>query len=52
MKPMTSNNLSQLRKQIMKSAIASFRIEGINISNRAAENSLKRIEAKLRKSSK
>lgn len=42
---------SDLRKQIMKSVIASFKIEGIKISTHAAENSLKRVEAKLRKSS-
>ncbi len=42
---------SDLRKQILKSAIASFNIEGIKISTHAAENSLKRVEAKLQKSS-
>jgi hypothetical protein len=51
MKP-SPKNPSDLRKQIMKSAIASFKIEGIKISNRAAENSLKRVEAKLGRLSK
>lgn len=44
-------NLQQLRQQIMKSAVASFRIEGIRISKDAAKNSLKKVEAKMRKSS-
>ncbi|WP_343658862.1 hypothetical protein [Chryseobacterium sp.] len=40
-----------LRQQIMKSAVASFKIEGIKISAHIASDSLKKVEAKLRKSS-
>ncbi len=40
-----------LRQRIMKSAVASFKIEGIRISTHDATDSLKKVEAKMRKSS-
>lgn len=39
-----------LRQQIMKSAVASFKIEGIKISSETATKTLKKIEAKMAKS--
>jgi hypothetical protein len=38
-----------LRAQILKSMVASFKIEGINISDEAAASSLKRIAVSLEK---
>ena len=48
-KPLT--NRTERRTQILLSAIASFRIEGISISNREAVEVLKKIELNLEKSS-
>ncbi|PIF46691.1 hypothetical protein CLU96_3730 [Chryseobacterium sp. 52] len=39
-----------LHQQIMKSAVASFKIEGIKISADVATKTLKKIEAKMAKS--
>lgn len=50
MKP-TPKKPSDVRQQIMKSAVASFKIEGIRISAREASGSLKRVEARMKKSS-
>ncbi|NML72163.1 hypothetical protein HHL23_20570 [Chryseobacterium sp. RP-3-3] len=41
-----------LRKQIMKSAVASFKIEGIRISPDEAAKTLKKVETKMAKSSR
>lgn len=51
MKP-TLQSSSKLREQIMRSAVASFRIEGIRISDQIAKNALRKVEAKLEKLSK
>jgi hypothetical protein len=46
-----SLNRTEKRAQILRSAIASFRIEGISISNQEAIAVLKKIELNLEKSS-
>lgn len=38
-----------LRAQVLKSAVASFKIEGINISKKDALNALKKVELNLGK---
>jgi hypothetical protein len=43
------NKVSALREQILKSLIASFKIEGIDIPLSVAEQTLKRIEPNLGK---
>lgn len=48
---MKTKKSQDLRQQIMKSAVASFKIEGIRISANTASDSLKKVEAKMRKSS-
>ena len=40
---------SSTREQILRSAMASFRIEGINISTEQALATLKKVEANLEK---
>ncbi|SHG28419.1 hypothetical protein [Chryseobacterium vrystaatense] len=45
-------NTPALRQQIMKSAVASFKIEGIKISADTAAKTLKKIEAKMAESSR
>ncbi|MCT2561903.1 hypothetical protein [Chryseobacterium herbae] len=50
MKPIHKNTHA-LRQQILKSAVASFKIEGIKISADTAIKALKKIEAKMAKSS-
>jgi hypothetical protein len=42
-------NSESLREKILKSMVASFKIEGINISNSAAVASLKKVELNLGK---
>ena len=42
-------NSESLREKILKSMVASFKIEGINISNAAAAASLKKVELNLGK---
>lgn len=49
MKSTIKNNKQLLRAQIIKSAIASFKIEGINISKNAALTVLKKVELNLEK---
>jgi len=44
-----TSKTTELREQILKSLIASFKIEGIEISNKFAEKSLKKVELKLEK---
>jgi hypothetical protein len=48
---MKTKKSQDLRQKIMKSAVASFKIEGIKISANTASDSLKKVEAKMRKSS-
>lgn len=43
------NKVSALREQILKSLIASFKIEGIDIPLSVAEQALKKVEINLRK---
>ena len=43
------NETNQLREQILKSMIASFKIEGIDIPLSVAEKTLKRVELNLGK---
>ena len=43
------NKVSALREQILKSLIASFKIEGIDISLSVAEQALRKIEPNLGK---
>lgn len=45
----TANSSRNLREQILNSMIASFKIEGINISAETAQKTLKRIEPTLGK---
>jgi len=45
----TNNSSRILREQILNSMIASFKIEGINISAETAEETLKKIEPTLGK---
>ena len=40
-----------LRAEILKSLVASFKIEGIDISSRVAEQTLKKVEVSLGKQS-
>jgi len=49
MKQINSNNKKILREQIMQSALASFKIEGILISKEKAFATLKKIETILEK---
>ena len=49
MKIRTVKDKKNIRKQIMDSAIASFRIEGIHISKEAAIETLKKVELTLGK---
>lgn len=49
MKTTIKNSKQLLRAQILKSAIASFKIEGINISTSAALAVLKKVELNLEK---
>lgn len=49
MKTTIKNNKELLRAQILKSVIASFKIEGINISTSAALSILKKVELNLEK---
>lgn len=50
MKVMTKKSSREvLRSQILKSAVASFKIEGINISKSTALNALKKVELNLGK---
>ena len=48
-KPVKGKNNKISREQIMQSAVASFRIEGINISKEMALVALKKVELTLRK---
>lgn len=43
------NKISSLREQILKSLIASFKIEGIDIPLNVAEQTLKKVELNLGK---
>ena len=45
----TANERRKLREEIVKSSVASFKIEGIHISNEIAAATLKKIEANLGK---
>ncbi len=44
-----SNQVTLLREQILKSLIASFKIEGIDIPLSVAEQALKKVEVNLGK---
>ena len=44
-----SNQVTLLREQILKSLIASFKIEGIDIPLSVAEQALKKVEINLEK---
>ena len=46
-KQIKTNDKKNAREQIMQSALASFRIEGINISKEKASATLKKVELSL-----
>ncbi len=48
-KQINTKDKKALREQIMQSALASFRIEGINISKEKAFATLKKVEVNLEK---
>jgi hypothetical protein len=45
--PKKDNKIGNLREQILKSLIASFKIEGIDIPLNVAEQTLKKVEINL-----
>ncbi|KAF2511230.1 hypothetical protein [Flavobacterium foetidum] len=49
MKSVDKKSNKVLRKQVLKSAVASFKIEGIDISKKEALNALKKVELNLGK---